>query len=141
MVIFMTEKQKAIIERMRRTGVTYRKIAEQTGISINTVKSHCKRNNIKKAKSETEAADICLNCGKAIVQREKVKKRKFCCDKCKTEWWNSHPEAVRRKANYEKKCAFCGKSFIAYGNKNRKYCSHPCYINARFKSQTDDKEA
>ncbi|RXM53885.1 RNA polymerase subunit sigma-70, partial [Clostridium tetani] len=27
---------------------------------------------------------------------------------------------------------YCGKEFSAYGNKNRKYCSHNCYIRDRF---------
>lgn len=132
----MTEQQKKIVENMRKNGASYREIAEATNISINTIKSYCKRNNILKTETKTETDYACLNCGGKIVQREKVKKRKFCCDKCKTQWWNSHPEAVRRRANYEMKCTFCGKSFIAYGNKNRKYCSHSCYINARFKSKS-----
>ena len=30
-------------------------------------------------------------------------------------------------------CPECGKEFTAYGNAKRKYCSHVCYIAARFK--------
>ena len=29
-------------------------------------------------------------------------------------------------------CKQCGKKFTSYGNRNRKYCSHKCYIYHRF---------
>ncbi len=139
-MIYMTEKQKSEIVRMRQNGTAYKNISELLGISINTVKSYCNRNKIKKVVTANVDGNCCLYCGKPIIQREKVKKRKFCCDSCRTAWWNSHPEAVDRKANYELRCAFCGKSFISYGNKNRKYCSHQCYISARFNGNDAKKE-
>ena len=37
-----------------------------------------------------------------------------------------------RKAVYHFVCACCGEPFTAYGNENRKYCSHSCYIAGRF---------
>lgn len=131
--IIVKEKHESEISRMRQAGVSYGKISDILGISINTVKSYCRRNNIKPIDKATIKPDVCLNCGKVIVQNKKTKRRKFCCLECKTTWWNSHPEAVNRKANYELRCASCGKTFISYGNKGRKYCSHECYINARFK--------
>ena len=51
-------------------------------------------------------------------------------------WWNSHLHLVKRKAMYDFVCPTCGKSFSAYGNRNRKYCSHECYIEARFGGAT-----
>ena len=129
----MKERHQSEILRMRQAGISYGKIADVLAVSINTVKSYCRRNNIKPLDKPTVAQGICLNCGKTIIQHAKVKKRKFCCLECKTLWWNSHPEEVNRKANYELYCNSCGKKFISYGNKNRKYCSHECYINARFK--------
>lgn len=129
----MTEKQKIEVERMRRNGIAYSRIAVITGLSRNTIKSYCRRLNFKSEEERPEEKDICLQCGKAIVQREKVKRRKFCCTQCKTDWWKAHPDNVNRKANYELHCASCGKDFVSYGNKNRKYCCHECYINARFK--------
>ena len=41
-------------------------------------------------------------------------------------------EDVDRRAIYECVCECCGKTFSSYGNKNRKYCSHSCYIKGRF---------
>ena len=131
-VLYMTEKQKSEVLRMRRSGVPYKEISALLGVSMNTVKSYCVRNKIHKDVATEVQTDTCPNCGKPIIQREKIKKKKFCCSKCRTEWWNAHPEAVSRKANYTLRCACCGKDFVSYGNKNRKYCSNGCYITARY---------
>lgn len=74
----------------------------------------------------------CLCCGKEVVQPRGRKEKKFCSDKCRNKWWNSNLDKVNRKANYEFICPHCKKLFSAYGNKNRKYCSHACYIEDRF---------
>lgn len=60
------------------------------------------------------------------------KEKRFCSDKCRNKWWNTHLDKVNRRANYDFVCAYCKKPFISYGNKNRKYCSHECYIADRF---------
>ena len=137
----MTEKQKSEVLRMRRSGVPYKEISALLGVSMNTVKSYCVRNNIHTGSAAEPETDTCPNCGKPIIQREKMKKRKFCSSECRIKWWNAHPEAVSRKANYTLRCASCGKDFVSYGNKNRKYCSHECYITARYRSQNGKKEA
>lgn len=130
----MDEKQKDLVSYMRREGAGYSKISDALGISINTIKSYCKRNNLG-GRAENLAANIgvhCKNCGKLLEQPHGKKKRKFCCDKCRVEWWNTHPEFVVKKAIYHMKCLHCGTEFESYGNKTRKYCSHACYISARF---------
>ena len=129
----MTEKQKAEIVRMRGDGVSYKQISDVLSLSVNTIKSYCKRNNILKTDSEKALYASCLQCGKPVIQKEKTKRRKFCSDVCRRKWWNAHPEQVNRKALYKNRCECCGKEFEAYGNNHRKYCSHECYINARFK--------
>ena len=135
---FMIEKQKSEILRMRTAGTTYQHIAELLGLSVNTVKSYCKRNNISKGGNSASESGGCAQCGEPLIQKEKAKRRRFCCPECRVKWWNSHPEAVNRKALYKSHCAFCGTEFTAYGNNHRKYCSHQCYINARFGGQSDD---
>lgn len=138
----MTEKQKSEILRMRSNGATYKRIADMLCLSLNTVKSHCNRNNIKKVTdvphSDVSQSDLCINCGRPVIQKKKVKRRKFCCTECRVRWWNSHPEEVNRKAMYKNRCAYCGSEFTAYGNKHRKYCSHQCYIKSRFGGKNDD---
>lgn len=135
----MTDNQKAQIIKLRAAGNGYGKIAQTLGISVNTVKSFCRRNDINgdmviepsvKLTGETTA---CENCGREIQQIAKQKKKRFCCDKCRNEWWNSHLDQVKRKAVYDFKCPHCGKEFRIYGDRRRKYCSHECYIADRFK--------
>lgn len=135
----MTENQKKQIARMRANGTGYGKIAQEMGISLNTIKSYCRRNKLNgNAAEETPAAVLsgvetkCENCGKVIRQIAKQKKKRFCCDKCRNEWWNSHLDLVKRKAVYKYVCPHCKKEFEVYGNSHRKYCCHECYIADRF---------
>ena len=135
----MTDHQKAQIIKLRAAGDGYGKIAKSLGISLNTVKSFCRRNDISNSSVEpalayTGETTYCENCGQPIRQIEKQKKKRFCCDKCRNAWWNSHLDQVERKAVYHFKCLHCGKEFHVYGDKRRKYCSHACYIADRFKA-------
>lgn len=135
----MTDNQKAQIIKLRTAGNSYGKIAQALGISLNTVKSFCRRNAITETKVDklspvtTGEITYCDNCGKAIHQIAKQKRKRFCCDKCRNAWWNRHLDQVKRQAVYDFKCPHCGKEFHIYGDKRRKYCSHTCYIADRFK--------
>lgn len=42
----MTDYQKTQIMKLRAEGLGYGRIAQQLGISLNTVKSYCRRNNV-----------------------------------------------------------------------------------------------
>ncbi len=105
----------------------------------------CRRKKLTgKAASQTMSAmtrdgnHFCLCCGKEVAQTPGRKEKKFCSDRCRNKWWNSHLDRVKRKANYEFICPQCRKPFTAYGNAKRKYCSHECYIAHRFGGGTDD---
>lgn len=136
----MTIDEKNRIIQMRKDGLGYGKIAQELGISRNTIKSFCQRNELTGGAStmpEITITDVlaekpCLNCGQPVRQNPGRKEKKFCCDACRNKWWNSHLSQVKRKAMYEFVCPACGKPFTAYGNRNRKYCSHECYIEDRF---------
>ena len=135
----MTDNQKSQIIKLRTAGNGYGKIAQALGISLNTVKSFCRRNDINGASAVEPSVQLtgestcCENCGREIQQIAKRKKKRFCCDKCRNVWWNSHLDRVKRKAVYDFRCLHCGKEFHIYGDKRRKYCSHECYIADRFK--------
>lgn len=43
----MTNEQKLMIEVYRRKGVGYKQIAKELGISLNSVKSYCRRNKLQ----------------------------------------------------------------------------------------------
>ena len=127
----MTAKQRERIADLRHQGYGYIKIGQMLEISNNTVRSFCRRNGLD---SDTMTnAVICKQCGKPIKIAARHKPRKFCSDACRTLWWNSHLDCVSRKAIYQFTCAYCGKPFSAYGNKERKYCCHACYIADRFR--------
>lgn len=139
----MTPYHKEHIQRLRNEGKGYKGIAALLGLSENTVKSFCKRNSFANVPSYTSDngfvhigdSSFCKNCGKPIKTRQGVKPRKFCCDNCRLYWWNKHSDQVTQKAIYHMVCAGCGNPFDSYGNKNRKYCTHSCYIKARFRSE------
>lgn len=132
----MTEKEKAKVIEYRTLGFGYKKISRMTGVSVNTIKGFCRRNGMAGQAREEKPVDTgtrtCECCGKPIDVIPKRKPRRFCSDRCRNIWWNSHLELVNRKANYEYTCPTCGKRFTTYGNANRKYCSHECYIKDRF---------
>lgn len=132
----MNKTQKEQIHRLRHDGLGYLKIAQTLGLSENTVKSYCKRNNLggqmAVAASDPAVQTFCKQCGQPLAQNTGHKSRKFCSRVCRQEWWKAHPEQVMQKAVYTFTCAHCGVEFSAYGNSRRKYCSHACYIADRF---------
>lgn len=132
----MTEVQKKQIALYRNQGLSYTAISNIMEISINSIKTYCKRNGLGgvRAYEKSNSINVCAcdNCGLPVVQNPGRKKKRFCSDKCRNAWWNSHQEQVNKKANYECVCTYCNKTFISYGNKKRKYCSHECYIEDRF---------
>lgn len=142
----MTDRQKDRIRQMRADGCGYMKIAQELGISENTVKSFCRRKGLNGTAMAADMAvppvewdkGICPCCGAEVKQNPGRKEKKFCSDKCRNKWWNSHLDQVERKANYEFVCACCKKPFTAYGNAGRKYCCHACYVADRFGGGADE---
>lgn len=41
---------------------------------------------------------VCKFCGKEVHQNPGRKEKKFCDDKCRMAYWNSHQDKVERKA-------------------------------------------
>ena len=114
----MTDAQKEQVRYLRCEGLGYGAIATRLGISV----------------------VVCRNCGRPLPQSPKRKQRKFCSEACRRAWWKLHPELIHKAAFYPAICAHCGQEFQSYGNRKRKYCSHACYIAARFqKGGTHDK--
>ena len=135
--------QKEQIRNLRREGMSYAKIAKQVDVSRDAVISFCRRNGLQEIKKpipvvNTDAADVCRECGKPLIQVDGMKKRVFCSKECRVKWWKEHPERLNQKAVYQYTCPHCGKPFSAYGNSKRKYCSHTCYISDRFGGGADE---
>lgn len=132
----MNNDQKQKIVELRNAGVSYAKIGKLLGISGNTVKTYCRRNHVaivQEPSSPTTLPIFCRECGAPLERAEKRKPKIFCSRECREKWWHAHPDKLNKKAVYDFQCAGCGKTFSAYGNRHRKYCSHECYIQARFK--------
>ena len=133
----MTDKQKTQIISARRNGVGYASIAKDVGMSKNAVAAFCRRHDLtgdlSNKNTNISESGLCRECGKPLNQVDGMKTRVFCSHQCKSRWWRKHPEKLNRKAMYDFVCAHCKKTFAAYGNSKRKYCSHECYIADRFK--------
>ena len=123
----MTENQRRLVVALRQEGMGYGTIAGRIGVPVNTIKSFCRRQTAKPESGRTEArTHRCLCCGKPTTQEPGRREKKFCSDKCRTRWWNSHASLMEGNAV----CAHCGKPF--HGRTGRKYCCHTCYIAERF---------
>lgn len=132
----MTEYQRNQILALRDREVSYTQIAKQLGLSVNTVKSCCRR-----CKWEEEGApgaepvngDGCKYCGKPLYSLPGKRARVFCCDACRYAY------AYRKSLKEPEKgvCAHCGAAFEYRGKTCRKYCSHGCYRTARFGVKTE----
>lgn len=132
----MNDTQRQQIRKLRSEGYGYTRISEVLGISRDTIKTFCRRNGLGGATKPSDPAvgdgPFCQCCGVVVEQHPGRKLKKFCSDRCRNKWWNSHLDQVNRKAHYEFECAHCKKPFTAYGNAGRKYCSHACYVADRF---------
>lgn len=133
----MTESQMQQITDMRKDGLGYTTIASRMGITKDRVRSFCRTRGLTGARTssyvpENAGDNYCINCGNRLGHTAGKRKRKFCSDDCRLTWWNNHPDQVKRKAYYSFTCHYCKAQFSAYGNANRTYCSHECYIHDRF---------
>lgn len=86
----MTPKQKQSIEIMRQNGLSYSQIADRLKLSVNTVKSFCRR-----ADSHAVNNPICKQCGKTLRIKPKSKPKTFCTDTCRYTWWNHHRKGTQ----------------------------------------------
>lgn len=124
----MTDEQKNRIERLRRNGKGFTEIARIVGVNASSVRMHCTRNGIAPRNRDVET--ICLNCGKQLEHTGRGRNPSFCCDSCRVTYWRKSKE-ISRDASSGHICVGCGRTFFSVKPK-RKYCSHSCYINARF---------
>lgn len=131
----MTNLEKDQIMDLREKGYGYTKIANKMGISVNTIKSFCRRS--KEVKPKEDNKHYCKCCGKVVKQTKGRKEKKFCSRECRQKWWNSHLDKVNRKAYEKKICLKCGKEFLVYGSAPKKFCTHSCYIAFRFGGGAD----
>lgn len=85
-VIGMTQSEKKQIIDLQFRGFGYKKIAAEAGLSVNTVKTYCRRH------PADAQAGRCANCGEPLQQRPHKRKKRFCSDACRMNWWKTHPK-------------------------------------------------
>lgn len=78
----MSKYERREIERMRMDGFGPTRIADELELSVNTVKSYIRRH------PSLRNAVYCLQCGRAVKQTPGRKKKKFCCNQCRSAYWN-----------------------------------------------------
>lgn len=122
----MNKQEISTLNIMRSRGKRAADIAIAIGVSVNTVRSYIRRHP-----PEDVVQSCCRHCGKPVKQTAGQKAKLFCSDQCRNAWWKEHSEDINRKAFYHFTCAYCGKEFESYGNKNRKYCSRACFADSR----------
>lgn len=119
----MTEQQKIKVRQMRLDGIGYRHIAYELNISLNTIKSFCRRhaltgsgqvvslnNNISVQKGL-----ICKCCGKKLNHISGKKRKIYCSDNCRKKYWKMKQEEKRMIEQIEPK---------AMADKIAVYCAH-----------------
>lgn len=130
----MNNIQKNQVVSFRAQGLGYLKISKLLSLPVSTIKSYCQRNGIQTQNAQDpsfEGSYYCKNCGKELTQTPHHRKKVFCSDSCRLSWWAMHPEKRNRKALYSYTCPQCHKTFEVYGNRNRVFCSHSCYMRNR----------
>ena len=115
----MTDQEKQRISEMRAAGLSYQAIADETGITLGSIKMFFRRSK------ETVSTPHCEQCHKPLRQ-DIVRVRRFCSDACRVRWWSAHPEKMK---NHQFRCQNCGRTFSS--RKPRKYCSRPCFYASR----------
>jgi len=122
----MNEKLMAI--QMKKAGLGNSLIAERLGINIATIRKYVE--GITQIPKQDTDVDHCLTCGKKLVKNNGI--QHFCSRTCRYEWWKNNMLLSPSKAVRVFKCECCGKTYVTYGNSQRKYCCHSCYIKDRF---------
>ena len=141
----MSDLQKRQIKDMRVAGHGYKAIATNVGLSRDAVRQYCKSNGlggfleVVKLNMEIHQNYKCKYCSKTLYQKPKVKTKIFCCKECCEKWWAENAHLKNKTAIYKFTCQFCKCEFESYGNKNRKYCSHGCFIKNTYYREENKK--
>ena len=134
---------------MRLNGAGYKTIAAALGgrVRRDNVRYFCKSHGLIGAKEliklnfdvHRDNPIFCKQCGLRLIRNRHSGLKLFCSDKCRREWWKANPNdaAQTHKKVYNLTCEYCHIKYISFGKSDRKYCSHDCYIKARFWSDPE----
>ena len=108
----MTSEQKRLIDQYRCQGMGSTEIAEKLSLSVNTVKSYCRRNTVLTAAADDGAAPsgICKQCSRLMAGGQDRRGKQFCSDRCRYQWWHLHRGKSLNATEHT--CQSCGRVFI-----------------------------
>ena len=127
-----TQAKKEQVINLRESGLSFGEIAKELGVSRSTVSSICKR-----ASERTEYR--CKKCGVLLKQTNGHRKRVFCSDKCRKDWWRLNGGSSHT-INTETICLTCGTKFVYHESRPRKYCSIECFYRSRKKGACENEK-
>lgn len=122
----MTEQQKEKITELRKNGEPISVIAEKMKLSVNSVKSFCRRNTV------TPVKNACKRCGQPLINTPGHRQKTFCSAVCRQKYWRENSDLINHISFVTLICPACGQPFSDYKGHHRKYCSHACYIGHRY---------
>jgi len=82
-VVMNNDELKIKVNELRNEGYGYKRIASELSISVSAARYMC-----MKTTDEDLLVDNCKNCGLKIKSIKGKKKRMFCSDTCRYQWWN-----------------------------------------------------
>lgn len=138
----MNDIQMEQIRQLSTEGYGYTKIARMLSLPGNTVKSFCRRKRLVRGSLATgnkPGQSFCKMCGKELPINNRHKK--FCSAACRRSYWKENQDKINRRSMVTRICPVCHREYRYYKKKEQKYCSHACYIAARYTSNKNGQLA
>lgn len=85
----MTDLQKEKITELRKNGESISSIAEKMNLSVNSVKSFCRRKDVAPMK------DGCKRCGQPLINTPGHRQKTFCSAACRQKYWRENSNLVK----------------------------------------------
>lgn len=120
-------QQKDLIIALREEGLSYKEISERTGATSEYARSVYSRAMRKRNHQFSVSDGICRFCGERLIYTKGAKKKQFCNDECRTNFYNQQ----NQHKLYIRTCEYCGQEFVAYGYPKKRFCSRECQTLAR----------
>ena len=89
----MNTEIKTRIRQLRGEGYGYKRIAKTLDLTLSVV-----RYAVNKMSDEDLLEGHCEKCGIKIKSIKGKKRKRFCSDRCRWDWWNKHQKEVDKKA-------------------------------------------
>ena len=128
-------QQRDLILILREEGLSYKEIAERTDTNPEYARYVCsKANRAMQKQKENQSDGICRFCGKKLTYTPGAKRKEFCDDKCRSDYYSQQ----KMRKPYVRRCEHCGKEFVSYGYPKKRFCCRDCRTMAERKCKNDE---